>query len=83
MLPTEQIKNVQMSLDHNSQLYSRVWLNQLVPFLAGVGQMSLVSEAEGSAAATTASVKDRIAFGLSMLELQSKKSLMLTQALID
>ena len=83
MLHTEQIKNVQMSLDHNSQLYSRVWLNQLVPFLAGLGQMSLVREVDRTAAATTASVKDRIAFGLSMLDLQSSKPLKLTQALID
>ena len=27
VLPTEQIKNVQLTMDHNSQLYSLIWLN--------------------------------------------------------
>ena len=33
------MKNVYMSIDHNSQLYSRIFLNQLVPFIAQISFM--------------------------------------------
>ena len=33
------MKNVYQSLDHNSQLYSRTFLNQLIPMIAQVTAM--------------------------------------------
>lgn len=36
----ESIKNVQSSLNHNSQLYSRQWLNTLVPVISKVALLS-------------------------------------------
>ena len=41
VLHTETMKNVRLTLDHNSFLYSRIWLNQLIPFMATVSSMSL------------------------------------------
>lgn len=50
------MKNVGTSLDHNSQLYSRIWLNQVIPIIASVASMSK----------NEATVEERINFGLSM-----------------
>ena len=75
VMHTELVRNVQQSLDHNSQLYSRIWLNALVPFLAGSAQMALDPKS---------TAQERINYGLSMLELRSPKPLKLTtEALID
>lgn len=56
---TETMKNVGTSLDHNSQLYSRIWLNQVIPIIASVASMSK----------NEATTEERINFGLSMSDL--------------
>ena len=56
---TETMRNVGTSLDHNSQLYSRIWLNQVIPIIASVASMSK----------NEATVEERIKFGLSMSDL--------------
>lgn len=72
VLHTEQINNVQMSLDHNSQLYSRVWLNQLVPFMAGVAQMSLIDAQKTADDIDGKELSlERINYARSLLTLQS------------
>jgi hypothetical protein len=38
-LSSQVMKNVFQSIDHNSQLYSRVFLNQLIPFIGQISQM--------------------------------------------
>ena len=49
---TETIKNVRLTLDHNAFLYSRIWLNQLIPFMASVTSMSLTDPKDGNVRST-------------------------------
>ena len=55
-----QMKNVQESVDHNSQLYSRVFLNQLIPM---VGQVSMMKDA---------SARQRVAKAETLLKLDTE-----------
>lgn len=55
-----QMKNVQESVDHNSQLYSRVFLNQLIPM---VGQVAMMKEA---------SARQRVAKAETLLKLDTE-----------
>ena len=67
---TEMIKNVQMSYDHNSQLFSRTWMNQIVPFIASVSSM-------GIGARSTS--EERIIKAQDLLILQSSTDLVLSK----
>ena len=40
VVPTTDMRNVFESLDHNSQLYSRIFLNQIVPFISKIASMT-------------------------------------------
>ena len=52
VLHTETMKNVRLTLDHNAFLYSRIWLNQLIPFMASVTSMSLTDPQDGNVRST-------------------------------
>ena len=52
VLHTETMKNVRLTLDHNAFLYSRIWLNQLIPFMATVTSMSLTDPQDGNVRST-------------------------------
>ena len=68
-----------MSLDHNSQLYTRTWLNQLVPFIAGVTSMSLTIRANER----FVKPEERIEFAREMLLLRSEDQIVLSKENVD